>query len=156
MTRHNVPGGGWFDIEDDVSNLTEDHQNKYLDLGDELRAEKRKALAAAAAAAYPGAILDPDEEVPVELGRGEQQPIRDLVLSWVLTDSSYGKPLPHPLPLTAANVLRKAMAPVYLALNGVVPKENEPSGTTSASTSSDTAAAPPEASDPAPSVTPAG
>jgi hypothetical protein len=155
MTRHPVPGGGWFDIGD-VSGLNEDHQNQYLDLGDKLREDKRKVLAAAAFAANPAVLPDPDAEITVELDRAEQQPIRDLVLSWVLADSSYGNPLPHPLPLVAANVLRRAMSPIYGALNGIVPKESPDSASTSTSTSADPAAAPPAPQDPAPSATPPG
>lgn len=155
MTRHPVPGGGWFDIGD-VSGLTEDHQNQYLDLGDKLREDKRKVLAAAAFAANPAVMPDPDAEIAVDLDRTEQQPIRDLVISWVLEGSSYGVPLPHPLPLIAANVLRKAMSPIFSALNGFVPKENQDSGSTSTSTSAEPAAAPPAPQDPAPSATPPG
>ncbi len=134
MARHEVPGGGWFDIGD-VSALTEDHQNQYLDLGDKLREVKRELSRPAAMAANPAVMPDPADEAEVELTRAEQLPIRALVEGWVVEGSSFGMPLPHPLPLVAANVLRRGLSPVFLALNGQVPKESPGSGSPSTPTS---------------------
>ena len=159
MKRHLVPGTEhWFDFRD-LSELTSDHQDEYLDLGDELRDRKREAAIAALIAANPGLIPDPDQEIPVTLDRKETRPIRDLVLTWVLADSSFGVPLPSPLPLLAANVLRKVLEPFFVALNGNVPKpttDDSAASTTSSSTSSENASAPPPEPATEPSVTPAG
>jgi hypothetical protein len=141
MTRHDVPGGGWFDLLGPDA-LTEDHQNQYLDLLDKLKDDKRQALAALAPAAHP--LAAPDDETPVTLSRAEERPVRELVESWVLTGSSYGVPLARPLPLLAVNVLRQSLRPVYSALNGVVvPKENQDGDSTSTPTSPGDAAVPP-------------
>ena len=135
MPRHAVPGTDhWFDFRD-LSELNEDHQNRYLDLGDQLREKKREAEREALIAAHPGMIPDPDQVIPVTLTREETLPIRDLVLSWIMADSSFGSALPYPLPLAATNVLRLAMAPVYSALNGVVPADPTPEVPTSTSSS---------------------
>lgn len=142
MTRHDVPGGGWFDLRG-AADLTEDHQNQYLDLLDKLRDDKRKAVAAAIAAENPAVMPNPDDDTPVDLTRAEERPVRDLVESWILTDSSFGIPLPHPLPLLAANVLRRGLRPVFVALNGGIPKENPDGDSTSTGTSPETAGAPP-------------
>jgi hypothetical protein len=85
---------------------------------------------------------DPADEAEVRLTRKETGPIQELVLSWILEDSSYGVPLPKPLPLLAANVLRIALADYFSALNGVVPKESPEPGSTSGGTSPDPAPAP--------------
>jgi hypothetical protein len=141
MTRHDVPGGGWFDLLGPDA-LTEDHQNQYLDLLDRLKDDKRQALAALAPPAHP--LAAPDDEAPVTLSRAEERPVRELVESWVLTGSSYGVPLARPLPLLAVNVLRQSLRPVYSALNGVVvPKESQDGDSTSTPTSPEDAAAPP-------------
>ena len=123
MKRVEVPGGGWFDLKE-LSELTSDHQEAYLDLADELR-EKKRAELAALPPLNPAVMADPADETPVRLTRKDRGPVRDLVESWVLTDSSFGMPLPKPLPLVAANVLREALDGYYGALNGEVPKENQ-------------------------------
>jgi hypothetical protein len=158
MTRHPVPGTGhWFDFRP-VDVLTSDHQDQYLDLGDELRERKREAEREALITAHPGMIPAPDQQIEVSLNRKEVLPLRDLVLSWIMADSSFGATLPSPLPLAVANVLRVALAPVYSALNGVVPADPTPEApsSTSESTSGGTAAAPPPAQPQEPSATPAG
>jgi hypothetical protein len=160
MTRHEVPGTDhWFDFRD-LDSLTSQHQDEYLDLGDQLRAKKREAALEALAAAHPGMIPDPDQDIPVTLDRKETRPVRDLVLSWILEGSSFGVPLPDPLPLLAANVLRKALEPFFLALNGNVPKPPPPSPSapsiTSSSTSPGNAAAPRPEQPAESSGTPAG
>ena len=123
MKRVDVPGGGWFDLRD-IAELTSDHQEQYLDLADELRERKREALAALPPV-NPAVMPDPADETPVRLTRKDLGPVRDMVEGWVVTDSSYGMPLPKPLPLVAANVLREALDGHYGALNGDVPKENQ-------------------------------
>ena len=123
MKRVDVPGGGWFDLRD-IAELTSDHQEQYLDLADELREQKRERLAALPPV-NPAVMPDPADETPVRLTRKDLGPVRDLVESWVLADSSFGMPLPKPLPLVAANVLREALDGYYGALNGEVPKENQ-------------------------------
>lgn len=153
MTRYDVPGGGWFDLRR-AADLTEDHQNQYLDLLDELRDVKRQALAAAAAAANPAVMPDPADDAEVTLSRAEEAPVRDLVHGWVLEGSSFGLPLPHPLPLVAANVLRQGIRPVFVALNGGIPKESQDGDSTSTPTSPEPAAAPPAPPGPEPSATP--
>jgi hypothetical protein len=158
MTRHPVPGTEhWFDFGD-LSGLTADHQDEYLDLGDKLREAKREAERERLAAAHPGMIPDPDQDIPVRLTRKDTGPIRDLVLSWVLESSSYGLPLPSPLPLVANNVLRQALEPFFSALNGEVPADPTPEARSSisGSTSGETAAAPQQEQPPESSVTPAG
>ena len=122
MKRVDVPGGGWFDLRD-IAELTSAHQEDYLDKADELREAKREALAALPPA-NPAVMPDPADETPVRLTRKDLGPVRDLVESWVLADSSFGMPLPKPLPLVAANVLREALDGYYGALNGEVPKES--------------------------------
>jgi hypothetical protein len=155
MTRHPVPGTEhWFDFRP-IGDLTSDHQDQYLDLGDHLREKKREAERERLAAEHPGMIPDPDQDIPVRLTRKDTGPIRDLVLGWILADSSFGIPLPSPLPLTASNVLRVALEPVFSALNGEVP-DPKTSDTTSASTSGDTADAPQPGQPRESSATPAG
>jgi len=124
MKRVEVPdGGGWFDLRD-LKDLTSDHQEEYLDLADELR-EKKRAAQAALPPANPAVMPDPLDEAPVRLTRKDTTPIRELVEGWMVSDSSFGLPLPRPLPLLASNVLRDALEPVFEALNGTVPKENQ-------------------------------
>jgi hypothetical protein len=157
MTRHNVPGdGGWFELRD-IRELTSDHQDQYMDFIAELREAKRSAAAAALAAENPAVMPDPDADIPVRLTRKDLGPVYALVESWVITDSSFGAlPLPKPLPLLAANVLRNAMDGIFSALNGETPKENPGSASTSTATSTGTATAPPAPSEPAPSATVSG
>jgi hypothetical protein len=133
MKRVDVPGGGWFDLRD-MSELTSDHQEAYLDLADELRERKREALAALPPV-NPAVMPDPADDTPVRLTRKDTAPIREMVTGWMVADSSYGMPLPKPLPLLASNVLRDALEPVFGALNGDVTPNGSPA---SASTSSAT------------------
>ena len=133
MKRVDVPGGGWFDLRD-IAELTSDHQEQYLDLADELRERKREALAALPPV-NPAVMPDPADETPVRLTRKDLGPVRDMVEGWVVTDSSYGMPLPKPLPLMAANVLRAELDGYFGALNGDVTPNGSPA---SASTSTAT------------------
>ena len=133
MTRVDVPGGGWFELKD-INELTSDHQEMYLDLADELREQKRERLAALPPL-NPAVMPDPADDTPVRLTRKDTAPIRLLVEGWVVADSSFGMPLPKPLPLLASNVLRDALEPVFGALNGDVTPNGSPA---SASTSSAT------------------
>jgi len=147
MKRVNVPGGAWFDLRD-IGDLTSQHQEDYLDLGDQIREAKRAALAALPPV-NPAVMPDPDDETPVRLTRKDTGPIRELVEGWMVADSSFGVPLPKPLPLIAANVLREALEPIFDALNGNVP-DPKPSAPTSGGTSTDAAGAPQGEPDPAP------
>ena len=123
MKRVEVPSdGGWFELRD-IKELTSDHQEEYLDLADELREKKRAALAALPPV-NPAVMPDPDDDTPVRLTRKDTAPIRELVERWVVADSSFGVPVPRPLPLPAANVLRDELEPYLEALNGIVPKES--------------------------------
>jgi hypothetical protein len=140
MKRVTVPGGGWFDLRD-LSDLTSDHQEQYLDLGDELRQAKRDALAALPPV-NPAVMPDPADETPVRLTRKDTGPIRELVQGWMVADASFGMPLPRPLPLLAANVLRDALESAFGALNGEVPKESPESASTSGGTSPEPVPAP--------------
>ena len=124
MRRVDVPGGGWFDLRD-IGDLTADHQEEYLDLADELRERKRETLAALPPV-NPAVMPDPDDETPVRLTRKDTAPIRALVEGWVVADSSFGMPLPKPLPLVASNVLRAELEPVFGALNGDVTPNGSP------------------------------
>ena len=133
MTRVDVPGGGWFELKD-INELTSDHQEMYLDLADELREQKRERLAALPPL-NPAVMPDPADDTPVRLTRKDTAPIREMVTGWMVADSSYGMPLPKPLPLLASNVLRDALEPVFGALNGDVTPNGSPA---SASTSSAT------------------
>jgi hypothetical protein len=155
MNRVSVPGGGWFDLRD-LGDLNSDHQDEYTDLAVEIREGKRRA-AAAAAPANPAVAPDPNaaDDTPVRVTQKDMHPLRDLVLSWVLADSSFGVPVQWPLPLPAANVLRKALEPYYDALNGDGPKEDLTSPT-SATTSAGTAPAPQPAPPAVSSATPGG
>ena len=123
MKRVDVPGGGWFDLRD-IAELTSDHQEQYLDLADELREQKRERLAALPPV-NPAVMPDPADDTPVRLTRKDTAPIRELVEGWVVADSSFGMPVPKPLPLLASNVLRDELEPYLEALNGIVPKENQ-------------------------------
>ena len=133
MTRVDVPGGGWFELKD-INELTSDHQEMYLDLADELREQKRERLAALPPL-NPAVMPDPADDTPVRLTRKDTTPVREMVTGWMVADSSYGMPLPKPLPLLASNVLRDALEPVFGALNGDVTPNGSPA---SASTSSAT------------------
>jgi hypothetical protein len=134
MTRVSVPGDGdWFELRD-ISVLSETHQFEYLDLADKLRQDKREALAAVPPENPAMMMPGPVEDIPVRLTRNDLAPINALVESWMVEDSSFGVPVPHPLPLMAGNVLRKALDPIYGALNGDTPKENQDSASTSTST----------------------
>jgi len=149
MKRVDVPGGGWFDLRD-MAELTSDHQEQYLDLADELREAKRERLAALPPL-NPAVMPDPNDETPVRLTRKDTVPIRLLVEGWVVADSSFGVPLPKPLPLIASNVLKDALEPFFAALNGdVVPNESPASASTSSGTSPDPVTAPPVLSEPEP------
>lgn len=152
MTRHLVPGTEhWFDLRD-LSELTSDHQDEYTAEAIEIRLAKQEAERTALALAHPGMIPDPDQDIPVRLTPVDTRPMRDLLLSWILAGSSFPLPLAFPLPIVPWNVLKKALEPYYSALNGEVP-DPKPGGTspgTSASTSRDTAGAPPAASPPEP------
>jgi hypothetical protein len=137
MKRVPVPDGnggelGWFDIRG-IGELTEDHQIEYLDLADKLRQDKREALAAVPPE-NPAVMLAAQDETPVRLTRKDLAPVHALVEGWVIADSSFGIPLPHPLPLPAGNVLRAELDPIYGSLNGETPKENQDSDSTSTST----------------------
>lgn len=135
MTRVNVPGdGGWFELRD-IKELTSDHQEQYLDLADELREAKRQRQAELESQLNPAVMPDPADDTPVRLTRKDTAPIREMVTGWMVADSSYGMPLPKPLPLLASNVLRDALEPVFGALNGDVTPNGSPA---SASTSSAT------------------
>jgi hypothetical protein len=140
MKRVDVPGGGWFELRD-IGELTSDHQEQYLDLADDLR-ETKQQLTALLPPENPAVMPDPADTTPVRLTRKELGPIRQLVEGWIVADSSFGMPLPKPLPLIASNVLREALEPCFSALNGDVPKENPGSGSTSGITSPDPATAP--------------
>ena len=135
MKRVEVPGGGWFDLKE-LSDLTSDHQETYLDKADEIR-EAKRAMLAALPPENPAVMPDPADETPVRLTRKDTGPIRNLVEGWMVTDSSFGMPLPKPLPLIAANVLRDALEPAISALNGDVPKESPVSASTSGTISPD-------------------
>jgi len=123
MKRVDVPGGGWFDLRD-IAELTSDHQEQYLDLADELREQKRERLAALPPV-NPAVMPDPADDTPVRLTRKDTAPIRELVEGWVVADSSFGMPVPKPLPLLASNVLKDALEEYFSGLNGEVPKENQ-------------------------------
>ncbi len=99
-------------------------QEQYLDLADELREQKRERLAALPPV-NPAVMPDPADDTPVRLTRKDTAPIRELVEGWVVADSSFGMPVPKPLPLLASNVLRDELEPYLEALNGIVPKENQ-------------------------------
>lgn len=145
MKRHPVPGTEhWFELRD-LSELNSDHQDEYNALAIDIRQAKQKAAAEALAAAHPGMIPDPDQDIPVRLTPVDTRPLRDLLLSWVLAGSSLPLPLTWPMPLTAWNVLAKALSPFFAALNGEVPADPTPeaSTSTSGSTSGEDAAAPP-------------
>ena len=150
MKRVEVPGdGGWFDLKD-LSDLTSDHQEQYLDLADELREQKRERLNAMPPL-NPAVMPDPNDETPVRLTRKDTKPIRELVEGWVVADSSFGMPLPKPLPIIASNVLRAELEPFFGALNGdVTPNGSPVSASTSSGTSTETATAPPAPSEPEP------
>ena len=153
MKRVPVPDGsggelGWFDLRD-IGELTSDHQEQYLDLADELR-EAKRAMLAELPPLNPAVMPDPADDTPVRLTRKELGPIRELVQGWVVADSSFGVPLPQPLPLVAANVLREALDGHFSALNGEVPKENPVSDSTSGTISPDPATAPQPESVPEP------
>ena len=93
----------------------------------------------------------------MRLNRKDTAPIRLLVEGWMVADSSFGMPLPKPLPLIASNVLKDAIEPIFAALNGeIVPNESPASASTSSATSPEVAAAPPVLSEPAPSGMPSG
>lgn len=158
MTRHNVPGGGHFDLRP-IPDLNSDHQDEYLALSMDIREKKRREQAAQVPV-NPAVMPDPNagaEEAPVRLTPQDTRPVRDLLLSWILADSSYGVPVNWPLPLPAANVLRNALSPYYDALNGDNPKEEEqPEAGGSATTSPAGSASPLPAPVPASSGTPAG
>ena len=123
MKRVDVPGGGLFDLRD-IAELTSDHQEQYLDLADELREQKRERLAALPPV-NPAVMPDPADDTPVRLTRKDTAPIRELVEGWVVADSSFGMPVPKPLPLLASNVLKDALEEYFSGLNGEVPKENQ-------------------------------
>jgi hypothetical protein len=145
MKRYPVPGTEhWFDLRD-LSELNSDHQDEYNARAIEIRQEKQNAAAEALAAAHPGMIPDPDQDIPVRLTPVDTRPLRDLLLSWVLAGSSFPLPLTWPMPLVAWNVLSKALQPYFSALNGAVPEDPTPAApsSTSASTSGETAGAPP-------------
>ena len=141
MKRVDVPGGGWFDLRD-MSELTSDHQEQYLDLADEIREAKRERLAELEAQRNPAVMPDPADDSPVRLTRKDTGPIREMVEGWVVAGSSFGIPLPRPLPLVASNVLRDELEFYLSALNGEVPKENPASASTSGDTSPDPVPAP--------------
>jgi len=148
MKRVDVPGGGWFDLRD-IGDLTSDHQEQYLDLADEIREAKRERLAALPPL-NPAVMPDPADDTPVRLTRKDTKPIRELVEGWVVAGSSFGMPLPKPLPLTASNVLRGELEFYLSALNGEVPKESPVSGSTSSAISADPVPAPQPESAPEP------
>lgn len=156
MTRYDVPDGGYFDLRP-ISALNSDHQDEYTELSIEIRERKRREQAAQVPV-NPAVMPDPNaEEAPVRLSPKDTRPVRDLLLSWILADSSFGVPLTWPLPLPAANVLRAALSPYYDALNGEVPKEEETPGTGgSATTSPDGSGGPLPGPVPASSAMPAG
>jgi hypothetical protein len=151
----------------DIKQLMPGHQDDYMDLRFDIIDAKQQAALAAAAAAYPGTVPDPDAEPPaVRLGRKDLKPVHDLVCGWMVQSITFEGILPWDAGsrdrlcklagLGAWNALLLALNPYFAVLNGEAPKETEPSAPTSGSTSSDSAGAPPEASAPAPSATPAG
>jgi hypothetical protein len=161
--------GGWVDLADikNPATLQPSQQDDYQDLRLEIIDAKEKAAIAVAAAAYPGAVPDPDAPPPsVRLLRRDLKPVHDLVCQWIVQGISFPGILPWDAGsrnrlataggLVVWNALLKALDPYFEILNGNVPKETQPSAPTSGSTSSASAAAPPEASAPAPSATPAG
>ncbi len=149
MKRVDVPGGVWFDLRD-IAELTSDHQEAYLDLADELREQKRERLNAMPPL-NPAVMPDPADETPVRLTRKDTKPIRELVEGWVVADSSFGMPLPKPLPIIASNVLRAELELFFGALNGdVTPNGSPVSASTFSGTSTETADAPPVLSEPEP------
>lgn len=152
MARHPVPGTEhYFDLRD-LSILNSDHQDEYNARAIDIRQAKEAAERERLAALHPGMIADPDQEIPVRLTPVDTRPLRDLLLSWVLEGSSFEMPLKWPMPLAAWNVLSKALAPYFSALNGVVPEDPTPvvRSSTSASTSEAAAAAPPPEQQPEP------
>lgn len=153
-------GSGWFDLLD-VGQLNAGHQDDYQDLGDELREKKRASLPPPEPdPANPAVMTEPSEQA-ARLTRKEVRPIYDLVLSWIVTGTSYGVTLPWgeqsraQVPLPAWNMLRQAVDDYYLdALNGIAPKPE--TGPTSSTTSPEPAPVPLPGPAPEPSGTPAG
>ena len=150
MKRVDVPGGGWFDLRD-IAELTSDHQEDYLDLADELREQKRERLNALPPL-NPAVMPDPADDTPVRLTRKDTKPIRELVEGWVVADSSFGMPLPKPLPHhRVATCCGLSYELFFGALNGdVTPNGSPVSASTSSGTSTETATAPPAPSEPEP------
>ena len=155
--RIDLPGG-WAELAD-IKTLLPGHQDDYQDLREEIRDRKAQALAAAAVAANPAAMPDPNAEPPaVRLTRRDVKPIHDMVCGWVVQEVSFPGILPWDAGsrdrlgavagLGAWNALLTALDPYFGVLNGEVPdpKENGTSATTSASTSPESASAPPAVS----------
>lgn len=155
--RIDLPGSGWAELAD-IKTLLPGHQDDYMDLREEIRGRKEEAALAALAAANPAAMPDPNAAPPsVRLTRRDVKPVHDLVCGWIVKEISYPGILPWDAGsrdrlgavagLGAWNALLTALDPYFGVLNGEVgPKESEPSTTTSASTSPESASAPPAAS----------
>ena len=157
MPRIEVPGTDhWFDLQP-VEFLTVDHQDPYLDLIDELREKKRAALPPAPP--VNPAVAAPEPEV--RLGRAEIRQLQDLLLSWIVTGTSYGLPLPwepgnrRQIPLTHWNVLRESLESYYGPIQGAGPKAPE-TGDGSATTSGESTPSPLPEPPAASSAMPAG
>lgn len=158
MTRHPVPGGKhWFDLKP-LDDLNTDHQKEYRALLLKLREARQETARAELMAAHPGMVPDPEQDIPVRLTPEDVDRLRDLLLSWILADSSFGLPLTWPLPLVAGNVLARELDRYYTVINGGVPEDptQEDGGTTSATTSQETAAASQPEPTPETSATPGG
>lgn len=123
--RIDLPGG-WADLLE-ISALNADHQDEYVDLGQEIREKKEAALAATEPAPLPdnpAVMADPADKPAIRLTRKDVRPIQDLVAGWVVKDISYPGVLPWNsasralMPLPDWNVLRDALEPYFGALNG--------------------------------------
>lgn len=143
MARVNVPGtSDWFELAD-ISILTSDHQFDLDELRDGLIEAKRRRLAASAPPpANPAVMADP-ADTDVRLAGRDLIPVYELVLGWVVTDSSRGLPVKFPLAAGTWNVLRAAVAPYFATLNGAVaPKAETDQEETGESTSTTTSPEP--------------
>ena len=163
--RIDLPGG-WAELLD-IKALTPGHQDDYQDLREEIRSRKEEAALAALAAANPAVMPDPDAPAPrVRLSRRDVKPIHDLVCGLVVQEISFPGILPWDpgsrdrlgavAGLGTWNALLIALDPYFSVLNGEIPKESQPSDTTSKNIYPEGATAPPEGSPPEPYAMPAG
>jgi hypothetical protein len=136
--RITLPAGQWIDLKD-LGELNRDHQDDWADLREKIRDAKEAARAPLPPVSplNPAVMADPSdrpERPPVTLNTKDVRPMHDQVLTWMVTDSSYGWPLPWTpamsvdIGLPAWNKVIAGLEPVFEALNGIVPKEN-PTGT---------------------------